>query len=109
MAAPNLSKLTLHELAKALALFQFFGLTAGEPVAFNLNGRLINVAAPANGADGADGNTVLNGTGAPDSETGADGDFYLDTAVWDIYGPKAAGVWPSGVSLIGPPLIGPPA
>jgi hypothetical protein len=44
------------------------------------------------GADGADGKTVLNGTGAPASGTGANGDFY---------GPKAAGAWSDGVNLIG--------
>lgn len=53
------------------------------------------------GADGTDGNTVLNGAVAPTTE-GVDGDFYINTAVWDIYGPKSAGVWGSGVSLVGP-------
>lgn len=53
------------------------------------------------GADGADGNTVLNGAVAPTTE-GVDGDFYIDTAANLIYGPKAAGVWPAGVSLVGP-------
>lgn len=52
--------------------------------------------------DGADGRTVLNGTGAPDNGDGLDGDFYIDTATWDIYGPKAAGAWPAGESLVGP-------
>ena len=48
-----------------------------------------------------DGSTVLNGTGAPNVGLGADGDFYIDTAVWAIYGPKAT-TWGSAVSLIGP-------
>lgn len=52
-------------------------------------------------SDGTDGNTVLNGAVAPTTE-GVDGDFYINTAVWDIYGPKSAGVWGSGVSLVGP-------
>lgn len=55
------------------------------------------------GADGIDGRTILNGTGAPSNALGADGDFYIDTAASDIYGPKTAGVWGSGTSLIGPP------
>lgn len=42
MASLNLAKLTLHELAKAL--FQFFGLTADEPVGFDVNGKLKNVS-----------------------------------------------------------------
>lgn len=54
------------------------------------------------GTAGADGKTVLNGTVAPDNGVGSDGDFYIDTATNMIYGPKAAGAWGSGTSLIGP-------
>lgn len=54
------------------------------------------------GAAGADGKTVLNGSGAPGSGLGVDGDFYIDTTADDIYGPKTAGAWGSGTSLIGP-------
>lgn len=53
------------------------------------------------GADGADGNTILYGTAAPTTE-GVDGDFYIRTTTNFIYGPKAAGTWPAGVSLVGP-------
>jgi len=61
------------------------------------------------GAPGAAGNTVLNGVGVPGGGTGVDGDFYLDTATTTIYGPKTAGVWGAGTSLIGPPGVpGPP-
>ena len=52
------------------------------------------------GIDGIDGRTVLNGVVAPTTE-GVDGDFYIDTVTSTIYGPKAAGVWPAGVSLVG--------
>jgi hypothetical protein len=55
-----------------------------------------------NGAAGADGRTVLNGVIAPGAGVGADGDFYIDTATSTLYGPKAAGAWPAGVSLVGP-------
>jgi hypothetical protein len=51
---------------------------------------------------GADGMTVLNGSGAPQNSTGKDGDFYIDTTNDDIYGPKADGAWGAGASLIGP-------
>lgn len=55
------------------------------------------------GEDGRDGSTILNGSGAPTADLGADGDFYLDTDTYQLYGPKAAGAWPAtGVSLIGP-------
>ena len=59
-------------------------------------------ATGAAGADGADGEAVLNGTGAPGSGLGNDGDFYIDTAAYDIYGPKTAGAWGGPTSLVGP-------
>jgi len=54
------------------------------------------------GAAGINGKTVLNGTVNPASITGVDGDFYINTATNTLFGPKAAGAWPSGVSLVGP-------
>jgi hypothetical protein len=57
----------------------------------------------ADGAPGVDGLSVLSGTGAPNSGLGRDGEFYIDTAANEIYGPKAAGAWGTGVSLVGPP------
>lgn len=59
-------------------------------------------ATGATGPAGTDGRTLLSGTGAPSSGLGANGDFYIDTAAWDIYGPKTAGSWGFGTSLIGP-------
>ena len=53
-------------------------------------------------AAGADGRTILNGTAAPSSDTGAEGDFFLDTTNSMLYGPKTTSGWGSGVSLIGP-------
>jgi hypothetical protein len=47
-------------------------------------------------------NTIRYGSGVPSSSTGSNGDFYIDTSVNYIYGPKASGSWPSGTSLIGP-------
>lgn len=59
--------------------------------------------AGAMGAPGANGNTVLNGSGAPASSLGAVGDFYIDTAAHVLYGPKTSTGWPaSGTSLVGP-------
>jgi hypothetical protein len=56
----------------------------------------------ATGAAGADGKTVLNGTSNPTSSTGVNGDFYINTATNTLFGPKASGTWPSGISLVGP-------
>lgn len=54
------------------------------------------------GPAGADGNTVIPGSGIPSNAAGLNGNFYLDYTNSVLYGPKATGVWPTGVSLIGP-------
>ena len=55
------------------------------------------------GPAGSSGNTILNGTVPPTAGTGNNGDFYLDTVLHSLYGPKSAGAWPpTGTSLIGP-------
>ena len=47
-------------------------------------------------------NQFLYGTVAPTAGIGADGDFYIDMTTYYLYGPKASGTWPAGVSLVGP-------
>ncbi|NVK83424.1 MAG: tail fiber domain-containing protein, partial [Cytophagia bacterium] len=56
----------------------------------------------ADGADGLDGKTILNGTVDPTSTDGVDGDFFLNTITYDLFGPKTAGAWGSATSMIGP-------
>lgn len=51
---------------------------------------------------GPRGYSVLNGSGAPSAGTGEDGDFYYDVTTHAIYGPRTAGAWGTGTSLIGP-------
>lgn len=46
-------------------------------------------------------NTVLNGAVDPVVGDGVDGDFWINTTTWFIFGPKAT-TWPAGVSLVGP-------
>lgn len=53
------------------------------------------------GLDGTDGQSLLSGSGAPGGGLGNDGDMYLDYTAYDIYGPKAGGVWGSGTSILG--------
>jgi len=53
------------------------------------------------GNGGRDGRTIWPVTSTPSSTLGVDGDFSIDTTNKMIYGPKAAGAWPSGVSLAG--------
>jgi hypothetical protein len=68
----------------------------------------VSLVGPAgsNGNPGANGSTILSGTGAPSNTVGNNGDFYLDTNTWTIYGPKVNGTWPAGVSLISQPSSG---
>lgn len=47
-------------------------------------------------------NTILNGTAAPRSSIGVEGDFYIDTKALLLYGPKHRSNWPSPISLRGP-------
>ena len=54
------------------------------------------------GTSGADGKTILNGSGAPFNTLGTNGDYYLNTANYDFYGPKTAGAWTTPINIIGP-------
>lgn len=45
--------------------------------------------------------TLLYGTSNPTGATGANGDFYINSSTWKIFGPKTAGAWPAGVDMIG--------
>ena len=58
---------------------------------------LINAVISSTGPAGA---AVLNGTINPTTE-GNDDDFYYRTDTQEMFGPKAGGVWPAGVSLVG--------
>ena len=51
-------------------------------------------------------NTMLSGSSAPSNSLGSNGDFYFQTTGFVIYGPKASGVWPSGVAVTTPGATG---
>lgn len=54
------------------------------------------------GVTGAKGKTILSGTSNPsNSTTGTNGDLYLNTNTYQLFGPKTAGVWGSGTSIMG--------
>jgi hypothetical protein len=60
-----------------------------------------------NGTNGSNGNTVLHGIINPSNTAdGVNGDFYINTSNYTFFGPKAAGVWPGGISLIPGYVIG---
>jgi len=53
------------------------------------------------GIAGNNGNTMLNGTNNPTSSIGNNGDFYLNTTTYVLFGPKTITGWGTGVSLLG--------
>jgi|SRR5262245_8145197 len=56
------------------------------------------------GPPGIRGNSVLSGPTDPTNLDGRDGDYYINTSTYFIFGPKAAGFWPpAGTSMVGPP------
>ena len=54
------------------------------------------------GNAGNDGASILNGTSNPSNAVGQDGEFYINTSTWTIFGPKTSGAWGSGTSIVGP-------
>lgn len=55
-----------------------------------------------NGSNGLNGHSILNGSSNPGSGDGTIDDFFLNTTTMELFGPKTAGGWGSGTSLIGP-------
>ena len=47
------------------------------------------------------GSGILSGAADPTTE-GNDGDWYINTTSNTVFGPKASGTWPAGISLVGP-------
>lgn len=54
------------------------------------------------GTQGVAGLSVRSGSAVPDPGLGVDGEFYIRTGVWTIYGPKTGGAWGAATSLVGP-------
>ncbi len=80
------------------------GRTGGETTGKNVSLMWVILADPAAAGGAADlVHTIHNGTGAPGPSVGIDGDFYIDTTGWEIYGPKAGGAWGAGTSVTGVP------
>ena len=88
-------------------VFRVMADPAFEPqVTWTLDGNTVTASTtalpPACDSLSQTGAAILDGSGPPQSTQGQDGDFYLDTTAHVLYGPKAGGVWPAGVSLVGP-------
>jgi len=91
--------LDIGELAWTTDTAQLWIGTATTPVLAAVDGTN-----GTDGTDGADGKTILSGAVAPTTE-GVAGDFYLDTVLFNFYGPKAGTgetPWGSPTSLVGP-------
>jgi hypothetical protein len=112
--ASQVSRLVKHGGGPALKL----QVGSGPPLAVNSSEKVANFNADTvdglsaselrgqmgpPGPAGADGKTVLNGSGAPDVGLGDEGDYYIDNQANAIYGPKTANGWGSPTSLVGPP------
>ncbi|PWG79404.1 beta strand repeat-containing protein [Pararcticibacter amylolyticus] len=52
--------------------------------------------------NGSSGNSLLNGSSNPATGVGNNGDFYINTSTYTLYGPKANGAWPAtGAAMLG--------
>jgi hypothetical protein len=58
------------------------------------------------GPQGARGTGVLNGSGAPSSNLGILGDFYINTDNFNLYGPKTNSGWGTPIDLVGANELG---
>jgi lysophospholipase L1-like esterase len=84
----------------------FYKKTAGvwSPVFTMLNGPAgVKGDKGDKGDTGAAGRTILQGTNNPSNlSDGANGDFYLNTSTFKLFGPKTANIWGAGTDLVGP-------
>ncbi len=91
------SNFTLDSLVDVATL----GATDGESLTFDSATQTWVPGPGGGGSGGTDGKTVRNGTGVPSNSLGVNGDFYINTTAWTIYGPKTLGTWGSPTALIG--------
>ncbi len=81
---------------------QFSDRLASVPFAlFAANGGGSGTPGPA-GPAGIDGKTVLSGLINPDVSIGTQGDFYINTNTFNIFGPKTIAGWGNPTNLVGP-------
>lgn len=95
---------------------RYLGAKAAAPTLDNVGGALIDGALYFNNVSNTmfvyalasttwktfTASTIRSGAGVPSGGTGTDGDFYINTSNYDIYGPKTAGSWGGSTSLVGP-------
>lgn len=91
-----------HVLWPALLLVIGLGLSACEGPTGPEGPRGLQGEQGAVGPAGEDGSTIHAGDGAPAADTGVEGDYYLDRAAAELYGPKTAEGWGTPITLQGP-------
>lgn len=71
-------------------------ITAISPLTLTLSGNIRGAtgATGATGQNGTNGTKVISASGAPASDTGVDGDTYIDISTWNVY-TKTSGSWTS--------------
>ena len=92
----RISLLTIAAVASSLVAAQVVPASASTPV------KAISPAKAGRTTTTPVSNTLLNGKGAPSVTVGIDGDFYIDIASLNMYGPKKNGKWPVPISMKGP-------
>ena len=90
--------IALPGYAQDLVEFENGGVADADDL--NTNFRTLQDAISA--LDIAQGATLLTGDGDPDAGLGSEGDVYIDTQNYQLFGPKAADGWSDGASLVGP-------
>jgi hypothetical protein len=68
-------------------------------VTVNTNENVVEISSV--GIQGPRGKGVLHGSGVPSNSLGTDGEFYIDTVLNRMYGPKTNGQWTTSVNLGG--------
>lgn len=92
----------LNHLLLLLTVIAFFAASCGKDGAVGPQGSAGAAGAQgAVGAAGADGTKIYSGTTAPATTVGNNGDFYLNVATSDLYGPKTATGWGAATNLKG--------
>lgn len=64
-----------------------------------VDNQIVTLDLGTSGPQGPRGTSLLNGVGEPTSSIGIEGDFYLDTISYELYGPKTNGTWGTGTRL----------
>lgn len=106
-------KLMIRQGSSAFGVFKITGNIVSatgykkipvEPIAYGgafLDSQDVTIVDSQTGPQGQAGTQFFNGTTAPSNALGSNGDYYINTVSKMLYGPKAAGAWPAGISLKG--------